>query len=134
MLVEPSELDDVICVTEAMRPNWRSSGVATADAIVSGLAPGRLELTEIVGKSTCGRGATGSSRKPIAPDRQNCNRHQRRRYGTPDERGRNIRGDVHSSIARSGLFHRIADVDFLFQPPRDPIKREINHGCGVERE
>ena len=25
----------------AMRPNWRSSGVATEDAMVSGLAPGR---------------------------------------------------------------------------------------------
>src|SRR6202050_5659996 len=68
MLVEPSELDEVICVTEAMRPNCRSSGVAMADAMVSGLAPGRLALTEIVGKSTCGRGATGRSRKPMAPD------------------------------------------------------------------
>ena len=37
----PSELDDVISVTEAMRPNWRSRGVATEEAMVSGLAPGR---------------------------------------------------------------------------------------------
>ena len=29
--------------------NWRSSGVATADAIVSGSAPGRLALTLSVG-------------------------------------------------------------------------------------
>src|SRR5215831_4260021 len=50
--VVPSELDDVISVTAAMRPNWRSSGVATEEAIVSGLAPGRLALTEIVGNST----------------------------------------------------------------------------------
>src|ERR1700684_995458 len=56
----PSELDEVISVRAAMRPNWRSSGVATADAIVSGLAPGKLALTEMVGKSTCGRGETGS--------------------------------------------------------------------------
>ena len=27
-----------------MRPNWRSSGVATAEAMVSGLAPGQLGL------------------------------------------------------------------------------------------
>ena len=46
-------------MTPAMRPNWRSSGVATADAIVSGLAPGRPAETEIVGNSTCGSGATG---------------------------------------------------------------------------
>src|ERR1051326_6319620 len=60
MLVEPEELFDVICVTPAMRPNCRSSGVATAEAIVSGFAPGRLAETETVGNSTCGSGATGS--------------------------------------------------------------------------
>jgi hypothetical protein len=36
----PSELVDVISVMPAMRPKRRSSGVATDDAIVSGLAPG----------------------------------------------------------------------------------------------
>ena len=63
----PRKLTDVISVIPAMRPNWRSSGVATADAIVSGLAPGRPATTEIVGKSTCGRGATGSRRNEITP-------------------------------------------------------------------
>src|SRR5205823_3802038 len=53
-----------------MRPNWRSSGVATADAIVSGLAPGSPATTEIVGKSTCGSGATGRRRKLSAPAMQ----------------------------------------------------------------
>src|SRR2546422_3740194 len=47
--VLPVPLEDVISVRPAMRPNWRSSGVATADAIVSGLAPGRPALTTIVG-------------------------------------------------------------------------------------
>src|SRR5213593_1524470 len=42
--------------------NCFSGGVATADAIVSGLAPGRLALTVMVGKSTFGRLLTGSSR------------------------------------------------------------------------
>ena len=42
MLVEPSVIDEVISFTPAMRPNWRSSGVATDDAMVSGLAPGKL--------------------------------------------------------------------------------------------
>ena len=34
---------------------------------MSGLAPGKLAATEIVGKSTCGSGETGSTTKPIAP-------------------------------------------------------------------
>ena len=67
MRVEPSELDDVISVTPAMRPSERSSGVATVAAIVSGLAPGSDACTEIVGKSTCGSGDTGSRRNASAP-------------------------------------------------------------------
>ena len=43
--VDPSELVDVMSVTPAIRPNCRSSGIATADAIVSGLAPGSVALT-----------------------------------------------------------------------------------------
>src|SRR5208282_831788 len=70
MPVAPSWLTDVIWLMPAMRPNCRSSGVATAEAIVSGLAPGRLEPTEIVGKSTCGSGATGRKRKATAPERK----------------------------------------------------------------
>jgi hypothetical protein len=38
--VAPNELDEVISVTPAIRPNWRSNGVATEEAMVSGLAPG----------------------------------------------------------------------------------------------
>ena len=51
----------------AMRPNWRSSGVATAEAIVSGLAPGNPAPTEITGNSTCGKGATGRKLNAKAP-------------------------------------------------------------------
>jgi hypothetical protein len=46
---EPSDEDEVISVTPAMRPSARSSGVATVEAIVSGLAPGSCACTEIVG-------------------------------------------------------------------------------------
>ena len=55
----PSWLVEVICVTPAIRPNWRSSGVATDDAMVSGLAPGKPARTKMVGKSTFGNAATG---------------------------------------------------------------------------
>src|SRR5215213_6907002 len=52
-VVLPSPLDEVISVTPAMRPSCRSSGVASAEAIVSGLAPGRAALTVMVGYATC---------------------------------------------------------------------------------
>ena len=67
--VDPSVLLEVISVTPAMRLRLLSRGVATAEAIVSGLAPGRFALTEIVGNSTCGRGATGSMKYPRIPAR-----------------------------------------------------------------
>src|SRR5436309_14903887 len=66
--VEPRELVEVISVTPAIRPNWRSSGVATAEAIVSGLAPGSPAETWIVGNSTCGNGETGRHWYARAPE------------------------------------------------------------------
>src|SRR5580765_6065961 len=60
--VEPSELVEVIESTDGIVENCFSSGVATADAIVSGDAPGRLADTEMVGKSTFGSDATGNCR------------------------------------------------------------------------
>ena len=65
--VEPKVLDEVISVISEICPSARSSGVATVDAMVSGLAPGNEACTEIVGKSTAGSGETGSSRNAIAP-------------------------------------------------------------------
>ncbi len=46
----------------AIVENCFSSGVATGGAIVSGLAPGSVALTVIVGKSTFGRSLTGRLR------------------------------------------------------------------------
>lgn len=50
--VVPIALTEVICDRPAISENCRSSGCATLDAIVSGLPPGRLACTWIVGKST----------------------------------------------------------------------------------
>ena len=69
MLLEPMLLVDVISVTPAMRVNCFSSGVATDEAMVSGLAPGSCADTEMVGKSTCGSGDTGRERNEIMPDK-----------------------------------------------------------------
>src|SRR5215469_5725943 len=67
MDVVPSELADVISVTPAIWPSCRSNGVATDEAMISALPPGKLAATEIVGKSTCGRGDTGRTEYAIAP-------------------------------------------------------------------
>ena len=56
----PTELCEVISVTSAIWPRWRSSGAATEVATVSGLAPGSWAVIEMVGMSTAGSGATGS--------------------------------------------------------------------------
>ena len=69
MLVLPRVLLEVISVTPAMRPSARSSGVATVAAMTSGLAPGMAAPTEMVGKSTCGRGETGKMRNAAKPDK-----------------------------------------------------------------
>ena len=49
MLVLPCELVELIEVMPAIVENCFSSGVATAEAIVSGLAPGRPAFTWMVG-------------------------------------------------------------------------------------
>ncbi|KAF1030510.1 MAG: hypothetical protein GAK37_01316 [Pseudomonas sp.] len=66
---EPRLLDEVICVTPAICPNSRSSGVATELATVLGSAPGKDALTLMVGKSTSGSGATGSRLNAKMPNR-----------------------------------------------------------------
>ncbi len=69
MPVAPRALVEVISVMPAMRPNWRSRGVATEEAMVSGLAPGREALTAMVGNSTWGSGDTGRNLKARIPAR-----------------------------------------------------------------
>src|SRR6266516_6550526 len=65
--VDPSPLDDVMLSMPAIIENCFSSGVATAAAIVSGLAPGRFAVTRRVGKSELGRSLTGNARYAIIP-------------------------------------------------------------------
>ena len=57
----PNELDEVMVDSAGIWPNCRSSGAATSAAMVSALAPGSWVVTWMVGKSTCGSEATGSS-------------------------------------------------------------------------
>ena len=59
-------------MTPGICENWRSSGWATLEAIVSGLAPGSAAFTWMVGKSTCGSAATGRLKKPTMPKTRNA--------------------------------------------------------------
>ena len=73
----PRKLVEVISFSPAMRSDWRSSGVATAEAMISGLAPGKAALTSIVAYSTWGSGETGKNWYAIMPDEGQRNREQR---------------------------------------------------------
>ena len=60
--VIPSALLESIESRPAIVENSFSSGVATAAAMVSGLAPGSDPVTAMVGKSMLGKSETGSRR------------------------------------------------------------------------
>ena len=65
----PVPLDEIIESTPAIVVNCRSSGLATADAIVLGIAArAALRRTLSVGYSTCGRSLTGSARYATTPN------------------------------------------------------------------
>jgi hypothetical protein len=66
-VVEPRALLEVIWVMPGMALNCTSRGVATDEAMVSGLAPGNWPMTWIVGNSASGKGATGRRGKAIKP-------------------------------------------------------------------
>src|SRR3981081_1432658 len=65
-LVPCEELDDIDEI-RAMVESCRSMMPATEAAMVSALAPGKVALTAIVGKSTLGSADTGNRRKPNTP-------------------------------------------------------------------
>ena len=79
-MVPCDEVED-IDEMPAMVDSCRSIGPATDAAMVSALAPGRVAVTAMVGKSTLGSAETGSSRKPNTPnamiDAVNERRHHR---------------------------------------------------------
>src|SRR4030095_5068306 len=90
MFVLPCEFTELMESMPAMVENCFSSGVATAAAIVSGLAPGRLACTWIVGKSIGGHRAPGRDPKPKDPKKQKREDDERGRDGTSNERRRQI--------------------------------------------
>src|SRR3979411_2953140 len=65
-VVPCDELED-IDEMPAMVDSWRSMMPATDAAMVSALAPGRVAVTAMGGKSTLGRAQTGNSQKTTTP-------------------------------------------------------------------
>ena len=106
--VAPSALMEVIESRPAMVENCFSSGVATAEAMVSGLAPGRLAVTRMVGKSTLGRSLTG--KQPIAHDaEQQDRRHDQRGHDRPlDEEFGKVHGLVSCACRPAFLISTLA--------------------------
>ena len=116
MRVEPLPLLEVISLTPAITPSRRSSGVATLVAMVSGLAPGRLALTEIAGKSTCGSGDDRQHEEGGDAGQRHADGQQHRGDRAPDEG----RGEVHARChpcftRRPGT----AEAGRLCAPPRE---------------
>ena len=60
--VVPSEDDELIEEMPEIVDNCRSIGDATDAAMVSALAPGKVAVISMVGKSTAGSAATASNR------------------------------------------------------------------------
>src|SRR6266478_4085526 len=116
----------------AMRPNCRSSGVATAEAIVSGLAPGKPADTEITGNSTCGSGATGRNLNANAPESSSA------AASNEVPTGRLMKGaEIFMTSVPCGLgcrfLHRIADL-VASESLRQPVKPQIHDWGCIERE
>src|SRR5438132_1591474 len=130
--VDPDELFEVIWETPAIRPNCRSSGVATEEAIVAGSAPGRLADTEIVGNSTCGRGATGRRVYARAPAIKIA------ALSSDVATGRRMKGseklNCRSSFRGLRRRDRIPDLHALPNARREVVEPDVDNGSGVERE
>ena len=114
-----------------MLPSDRSSGVATLEAMISGLAPGRLACTVITGKSMFGSGDTGSRQADPTAAGSRAEQHGRHRAG--DKRG----GKVHACPARLQSGSRLRLRQRLATAPEalaEAVEEEVDHRCGEQRQ
>lgn len=113
----------------AIRPNCRSRGVATEDAIVSGLAPGRFAFTDIVGKSTCGSGETGNNKNAMIPESANAI------VSSEVPTGRFMKGAEMFILVRRlhiGFIPHRNCLARVFESAGEPVKREVNDRRRIE--
>ena len=102
----PTVLCEVISVTSAMMPRWRSSGVATVAAIVSGLAPGICRNHRDGREIDLRQRRHRQLQKGKKPGERDADRQQRRRDRPLDERRRRVHRTVPSVTAAPPLNRR----------------------------
>ena len=112
MLVRPSDEVELIALMPEIVESWRSIGAATEDAMVSALAPGKVAVIEIVGKSTAGK--RGDRQEPIGEyaEYDESRSHQRRedRPTDTDLRQDHVRLRVFSARAERPASHWSAAI------------------------
>src|SRR6185312_9019279 len=123
MRVEPTVEEEVISVTSAIWPRCFSSGLATVVATSCGLAPGSVARTEMVGKSTCGSGDTGSLKNATAPAAA------RPRVSSVVATGRRMKGVDGCIASRPGLVRARGPSS---ETNGEAIEPEIDHGRGEQ--
>src|ERR1700761_5461112 len=132
MRTEPTDEDDVISVTTAIWPRWRSSGLATVVATSCGLAPGRVACTEMVGKSTCGSGDTGSLKNATMPAAANP------KVSSVVAIGRRMNGVDGSIVQLFMALERFAGLGGFARSPaqaqRDAVEPLIDHRRREQRQ
>ena len=113
-------------MTPAMCPNCRSSGVATEDAMMSGLRPGSDAATVMVGKSTCGSGDTGSTVNAIAPASATATVSSVVATGRCDEDARRVHAAPSGAAAAGSAPMREARAQI--------VEEDVDHRRGVQRQ
>ena len=98
----PSELCDVICVTPAIWPNWRSSGAATEVAMVSALAPGKRRGDLDGRKVDLRQRRHRQERKRHNADERQRRHHERGRDRPADEGFRDVHGAAPLALPACG--------------------------------
>src|SRR5215472_2429131 len=123
----PTVLWEVISVTSAMVPRWRSKGVATVAAMTSGLAPAICAWTTMVGKSTWGSGATGKWRKATIPARVSP------RVSSVVATGRRMKTSV-GFMGGGSWPNRGVRLAAPAEAPAEIVEGEVDHRGGEKRQ
>ena len=108
----------------AIVENCFSSSVATAEAMVSGLAPGSSAVTWMVGKSTFGSVDDRQQAVRGEPEDQDARHHQHRHDRTADEQlaevhdgGSRRLGDLHAGLGPRRSWPRVTTLLALADRP-----------------
>ena len=139
MRVCPWLLRLLIWLTPAMLPRERSSGVATLEAMISGLAPGRLACTVITGKSIFGSGETGKRPKLTLPSSRIARLSNMVATGRAMKGAERFMAAGRRKLGKSALLPASC-TRFLYwqllaaEPVAQSIKEQVDHGRREQRQ